>query len=105
MTCVFAQLAGPATRGLDPESLRAVLERFHDAARAVCASHGGSVVELRNDAVVAVLGIPPAHEDDAQRALRAAPSCTRASSSRSACARAPASAPGEVVAARRPPAR
>ncbi len=34
--------------------------------------HGGSVVELRSDAVVAVLGMPVAHEDDAQRALRAA---------------------------------
>ena len=71
VTCVCSQLTGDDA-GLDPESLRAVLERFHDAARAICANHGGSIVELRNDAVVAVLGVPTAHEDDALRALRAA---------------------------------
>jgi DNA-binding SARP family transcriptional activator len=73
VTCVFAQLTGaeePA--GADPEALRAVVSRFHDAALAVCEGHEGSVVERRSDAVLAVLGIPVAHEDDAQRALRAA---------------------------------
>jgi len=73
VTCVFSQLTGlDEPGGLDPESLRAVVKRFHDAGHAVCASYGGSVVELRNDALLAVLGIPVAHEDDAQRALRAA---------------------------------
>ena len=73
MTCVFSQLASPEeAAALDPEALRSVLERYHDAARAVCARHGGIVAELRSDAVLAVFGIPVAHEDDAQRALRAA---------------------------------
>ena len=72
VTCVVSQLAQPGEPGLDPESLRAVVDRFHATGRAVFGEHGGSVVELRNDAVVAVLGIPVAHEDDAQRALRAA---------------------------------
>jgi DNA-binding SARP family transcriptional activator len=72
VTCVVSQLAQPGEPGLDPESLRAVVDRFHATGRAVFDEHGGSVVELRNDAVVAVLGIPVAHEDDAQRALRAA---------------------------------
>jgi DNA-binding SARP family transcriptional activator len=73
VTCVFSQLTGlDDSGGRDPESLRAVFERFHDAGRAVCAGHGGSVVELRNDSLVAVHGWPVAHEDDAQRALRAA---------------------------------
>jgi DNA-binding SARP family transcriptional activator len=69
VTCVFAPLAHA---DLDPESLRAVLERHHDAARTICAEHGGVVAELRNDAVLAVFGSPLAHEDDSQRALRAA---------------------------------
>ncbi len=72
VTCVVSQLAGPDTPGLDPESLRAVVERFHAAGRVVFGNHGGSVVELHSDTVVAVLGMPQAHDDDAQRALRAA---------------------------------
>ena len=58
VTCVVSQLAGPDEPALDPESLRAVVERFHATGRAVFANHGGSVVELRSDAVVAVLGVP-----------------------------------------------
>ena len=70
VTCVVTQLDDLS--GLDPESVRGVLERFHGTARAVCEHHAGSVVELRGDAVVAVFGLPVAREDDAQRALRAA---------------------------------
>ena len=72
VTCVVSQLAGPEAPGLDPESLHAVVERFHATGREVFANHGGSVIELHSDAVVAVLGVPQAHDDDAQRALRAA---------------------------------
>ena len=69
VTCVFAQTAGPA---LDPETLQSALERFHAVAERTCGRHRGRVVELRGDAVVAVFGIPAAHEDDAQRAIAAA---------------------------------
>jgi DNA-binding SARP family transcriptional activator len=69
VTCLFAQLAD-AHR--DAESLRATLERYHDDAVAICARHDGVVVESRSDAVLAVFGAPIAHEDAAQRALRAA---------------------------------
>ena len=71
VTCVFAQLADEGTDG-DAESRRTVLERYHDAAVAICAEHDGIVVESRCDAVLAVFGAPVAHEDAAQRALRAA---------------------------------
>jgi DNA-binding SARP family transcriptional activator len=72
VTCVFAQLIHPHEGvELDAESLRTVLERYHDTARAVCAGHGGIVAELRSDAVLAIFGTPVAHEDDPQRALRA----------------------------------
>ena len=70
VTCVFAQLAEGSDH--DPESLRARLERFHDDAVAVCGRHDGVVAEARSDAVLAVFGAPVAHEDAAQRALRAA---------------------------------
>jgi DNA-binding SARP family transcriptional activator len=73
VTCVFAHLAD-ADDGADhdAESLRATLERYHDAAAAICAEHDGIVVESRSDAVLAVFGAPVAHEDAAQRGLRAA---------------------------------
>jgi DNA-binding SARP family transcriptional activator len=70
VTCVFAQLAHGADH--DAESLRATLERYHDAAAAICAGHDGVVAESRSDAVLAVFGAPIAHEDAVQRALRAA---------------------------------
>ena len=71
VTCAFASV--DATLGeRDPEALRAVVERFHGVARNASTRHGGTVTELRSDAVVAVFGLRVAHEDDAQRALRAA---------------------------------
>jgi DNA-binding SARP family transcriptional activator len=73
VTCVFARLAHPDGQlDLDAESLQMVFERFHDTAAATCARHGGVAAELRGDAVLAVFGSPLAHEDDPQRALRAA---------------------------------
>ena len=69
VTCVFAQLEPP---DLDPESLRTVVERYHDMARAICARFGGVAAEWRSDAVLVVFGTPVAREDDVQRALRAA---------------------------------
>ncbi len=71
VTCVFSQL-DETVADLDPESLRALLERYHDLARTVCERHGGTVTELRSDSVAAVFGIPTAHEDDPLRAVRAA---------------------------------
>ncbi len=70
VTCAFAQLIPHAN--LDAESLRTVLERYHDTARAICARHGGAAAEAHGDAVLMVFGTPAAHEDDPQRALRAA---------------------------------
>jgi DNA-binding SARP family transcriptional activator len=90
VTCVFAQLAD-ADR--DAESLRAAFERYHDDAAAICARHDGVVVESRSDAVLAVFGAPIAHEDAAQRALRAAAELRDASRTRCGVAS------GEVVAA------
>ncbi len=60
-----------ATR-LDPEDLRSVLRPFFDAMREEIERHGGSVEKFIGDAVVGIFGAPIAHEDDPERAVRAA---------------------------------
>jgi len=74
VTILFSDVTGSTTLGeqLDPESLRAVMARYFDLARAVVERHGGSVEKFIGDAVMAVFGIPVLHEDDALRAVRAA---------------------------------
>src|SRR5712691_11474007 len=56
----------------DPEALRALLARYFERMRGVVEEHGGSVEKFIGDAVMAVFGVPAAHEDDALRACRAA---------------------------------
>ena len=74
VTVLFCDVTGSTELGerLDPESLRAVMSRYFDRMRAVIESHGGKVEKFIGDAVMAVFGIPTAHEDDAVRAVRAA---------------------------------
>jgi DNA-binding SARP family transcriptional activator len=73
---VTAVVAGVAEEGggagSDPESLRLLLERFLEAAAAVLGRHGGAVDAFVGSGVVGVFGVPVAHEDDAERAVRAA---------------------------------
>jgi class 3 adenylate cyclase len=52
--------------------LRALLARYFERMKAIVESHGGTVEKFIGDAVMAVFGIPAAHEDDALRACRAA---------------------------------
>lgn len=56
----------------DPEALRAVLARYFERMKGIVESHGGTVEKFIGDAVMAVFGVPVAHEDDALRACRAA---------------------------------
>ena len=56
----------------DPEVVRRRVTSFFDSAAAHIASYGGTVEKFAGDAVVAVFGVPIAHEDDAERAVRAA---------------------------------
>jgi DNA-binding SARP family transcriptional activator/class 3 adenylate cyclase/tetratricopeptide (TPR) repeat protein len=73
VTVAFLDLSPSASPGasLDPEAVRRLVRRHVDAAADVVARHGGSIEQLIGDTVVAVFGIPAAHEDDALRAVRA----------------------------------
>jgi class 3 adenylate cyclase/tetratricopeptide (TPR) repeat protein len=74
VTVVFCDVTGSTALGesTDPEALRALLARYFDRMRAIVEAHGGSVEKFIGDAVMAVFGVPVAHEDDALRACRAA---------------------------------
>jgi class 3 adenylate cyclase len=71
---VFVDLAGSTALGekLDPESVRRVMTQYFQTAGGVIEHHGGIVEKFIGDAVMAVFGMPGAHEDDALRAVRAA---------------------------------
>ncbi len=74
ITVVFADLAGFTSRAeqMDPEDVRAMLEPYHTHLRSELERFGGTVEKLIGDAVMAIFGVPAAHEDDPERALRAA---------------------------------
>ena len=74
VTVLFADIVGSTALGMehDPEVVRAALMRTFDAARAVLETHGATVEKFIGDAVMAVFGVPAAHDDDAERAVRAA---------------------------------
>jgi class 3 adenylate cyclase/tetratricopeptide (TPR) repeat protein len=56
----------------DPEVVRRRVTRFFDRVSGCIESHGGTVEKFAGDAVMAAFGVPTAHEDDAERAVRAA---------------------------------
>jgi class 3 adenylate cyclase/tetratricopeptide (TPR) repeat protein len=74
VTVLFADLVGFTTlaEDRDPESTRELLTRYFDTARDAIEAHGGTIEKFIGDAVMAVWGTPVAHEDDAERAVRAA---------------------------------
>ncbi len=57
---------------LDSEALHEVKERYFNAMAAEIKRHGGKIEKYIGDAIMAVFGLPRAHEDDALRAVRAA---------------------------------
>ena len=56
----------------DPEIVRRRVDRFFEQASECIEHHGGLVEKFAGDAVMAAFGVPQAHEDDAERAIRAA---------------------------------
>jgi class 3 adenylate cyclase/tetratricopeptide (TPR) repeat protein len=73
-TLVFSDLSGSTALGerFDPETVRSLMLSYFQEMRGVLEGHGGTVEKFVGDAVLAVFGVPEAHEDDALRACRAA---------------------------------
>jgi class 3 adenylate cyclase/tetratricopeptide (TPR) repeat protein len=74
VTVLFADLVGFTARAeeLDPEDVEAILSPYHDRLRSELERFGGTVEKFIGDAVMALFGAPVAHEDDPERAVRAA---------------------------------
>jgi len=74
VTVVFCDLKGSTSLGerLDTESLREVLGHYFGRMKTILEGHGATVEKYIGDAIMAVFGLPRAHEDDALRAVRAA---------------------------------
>jgi class 3 adenylate cyclase/tetratricopeptide (TPR) repeat protein len=74
VTVLFADLAGSTELAVtrEPEQFRALLSAFFDEMAAQIRAFGGTVEKYAGDAVMAVFGVPQVHEDDAERAVRAA---------------------------------
>ena len=73
-TVLFADMVGSTelVAAQDPEITRRRVTAFFDAVSGCIETHGGTVEKFAGDAVMAAFGIPQAHEDDAERAVRAA---------------------------------
>jgi class 3 adenylate cyclase/tetratricopeptide (TPR) repeat protein len=73
VTVLFADLVGftPFAAERDAEDVRETLSRYFELASDVISRYGGTVEKFIGDAVMAVWGVPTAHEDDAERAVRA----------------------------------
>jgi class 3 adenylate cyclase len=74
VTVLFADMVGFTSQAeaLDPEDVEAILHPYHERLRAELERHGGTVEKFIGDAVMAVFGAPVVHEDDPERAVRAA---------------------------------
>src|SRR2546421_4223996 len=72
-TVLFVDLVDSTSlvTGADPEVVRSRVQTFFDRVSHCVITHGGIVEKFAGDAVMAAFGIPQAHEDDAERAVRA----------------------------------
>jgi class 3 adenylate cyclase/tetratricopeptide (TPR) repeat protein len=74
VSVLFCDLVGSTARAerADPEDVRAFLSSYHERVRSELERFGGTVEKFIGDAVMALFGAPTAHEDDPERAVRAA---------------------------------
>ena len=74
VTVLFCDLVGFTSRAeeMDPEDVAALLGPYHARLKGELERYGGTVEKFIGDAVMALFGAPTAHEDDPERAVRAA---------------------------------
>src|SRR5438093_5641842 len=80
ITAIFVDLVGSTARSeqLDPEDVKALVAPYPARVRAELEGHGGTFEKFSGDAILALFGPPRAHEDDPERAVRAALAVRRA---------------------------
>src|SRR5262249_50461180 len=73
LTVLFCDLVGSTAFAttVDPEELSGVIRRFQSTCDAMITHHDGTVARFMGDGILAYFGYPQAHEDDAERAVRA----------------------------------
>ena len=73
LTVMFCDLAGSTALSarLDPEDTREVIRAYQQACAAVIRAYDGFIAKFMGDGVIVYFGYPRAHEDDAERAVRA----------------------------------
>src|SRR6185312_12674322 len=73
VTVMFSDLVGSTALSarMDPEDLREVISSYHKCAAEIVRRFGGFVSQYLGDGVLVYFGYPQAHEDDAERAVRA----------------------------------
>lgn len=74
LTLVFCDLSGSTAlaEALEAEDYAEILGNLHDLYQAIVAKHGGIVVRIQGDGMLAMFGYPNAQEDDARRAVETA---------------------------------
>jgi class 3 adenylate cyclase len=73
LTVMICDLVGSTALSarLDPEDMRAVIDAYHAACARITRTYDGFLAEFRGDGILAYFGYPHAHEDDAERTVRA----------------------------------
>src|SRR5260221_4764767 len=73
LTVMICDLVGSTALSarLDPEDMGAVIDAYHAACARITRNYDGFLAEFRGDGILAYFGYPLAHEDDAERTVRA----------------------------------